>query len=220
MRLILLGPPGCGKGTQAQKLSRNFGLEHISTGNLLREAIGARTSAGVRAQPFLEKGQLVPDELVNEMVAERFTRPLPGFLLDGYPRTRGQAEAFQATLNRANLTLTAVMFLVVDDEEILRRVTGRRSCPRPGCGATYHVEFAPPRKEGICDRDGTPLIQREDDTPETLRARLQVFHNNTVGLLAYYADLGLLREVNGKGDIENVYQEILKALETQAKETC
>src|SRR5262245_26224121 len=171
MRLILLGPPGSGKGTQAKLLSERLQLEHIGTGDILREAIRLETPSGVLAKPYVESGQLVPDDLVNALVADRFHRAdrPKRFVMDGYPRTVAQARAFDRVLHEVGLALTAVVTMSVEDEEIIRRVGGRWSCPKRNCKRTYHVEKNPPRRPGICDQCGTRLVQREDDKPETLR---------------------------------------------------
>jgi adenylate kinase len=222
MRLILLGPPGSGKGTQAALLCRRNRLEHIGTGDILRQAIAARTPAGERARPFVESGRLVPDDLVNDIVAERFRREdrPERFVMDGYPRTVAQAAAFDQLLRQQFLDLTGVVLLRVRDEVIVSRLAGRWSCPKPGCKATYHTEINPPRVPGICDNCGSKLVQREDDREETVRARLAVYHKNTEELIPYYQRQGLLREVNGEGDIEQVYQDIMKALKAQAGPPC
>jgi adenylate kinase len=222
MRLILLGPPGCGKGTQAQLLCQRNRLEHIGTGDILRESIRRKTPAGLRAQPYVETGQLVPDDLVNDLIAERFDRPdrPNAFVMDGYPRTRAQAEAFEKVLRRYGLKLDAAVLIKVDDEEIVRRLAGRWSCPKAGCKATYHTESNPPKVAGVCDRCGTTLVQRADDKPETVRNRLVVYHKNTQELIPYYRAQGLLREADGTGAIEDVYAHIMKALGPQAGKPC
>jgi adenylate kinase len=214
MRLILLGPPGCGKGTQAKLLSKRHRLEHIGTGDLLRAAIKANTPLGARARPFVEAGQLVPDDLVNDLVAERFRRDdRPArFVLDGYPRTLAQAASFDQALRQAFLDLHAVILLRVPDQEIVRRLSGRWSCPKPSCKATYHTEHNPPRVAGVCSDCGTALVQRADDRPDTVKARLVVYHRDTVELIPHYRAQGLLREVAGVGGIEEVYANIVKAL--------
>jgi adenylate kinase len=214
MRLILLGPPGCGKGTQASLLSQRNGLEHIGTGDLLRAAIRLKTPAGLRAHPFVASGQLVPDDLVNDIISERFqgaNRP-ERFVLDGYPRTVAQAQSFDEMANRVKLGLTGVLLLTVSDAEIVRRLSGRWSCPKTGCMATYHTEKNPAKRVGICDRCGTALVQREDDKEETVRARLVVYHKNTEKIIPYYRMQGLLREIQGEGEIEQVYQAIMAVL--------
>jgi adenylate kinase len=222
MRLILLGPPGCGKGTQAKLLSERNGLEHIGTGDILREAIRQQTPAGLRAHPYVEKGQLVPDDLVNDVVAERFNLndPPECFVLDGYPRTLAQAVAFDQVLRQHYFDLTAVLLFQISDEEIIARVGERWSCPKPGCKATYHTQSKPPKVPGICDYCGTKLIQREDDRPETVKARLVVYHKNIGPLAGYYRVQELLREVPGHGAIEQVYANIMTILNEQAKRKC
>jgi adenylate kinase len=222
MRLILLGPPGCGKGTQAQLLCQRNRLEHIGTGDILRDAIRKATPAGLRAKPFVETGLLVPDDLVNELIAERFHRAdrPERFVMDGYPRTRSQAEAFDGVLRRYKLPVSAAVLIHVDDEEIVRRLAGRWSCPKGGCKATYHTESNPPKVAGVCDRCGTALVQRSDDKPETVRNRLVVYHKNNQELVPYYRAQGLLREADGTGAIEEVYASIMKALNPQAGKPC
>jgi adenylate kinase len=219
MRLILVGPPGSGKGTQAQLLSQRLGLAHISTGDILREAVCRGTPLGQLVGPIMTTGKLVSDDLMNEVVAERFRkddRP-ENFVLDGYPRTRAQAASFDQVLRQQFLDLTVVLLLLVDDEEIIRRLAGRRTCPK--CKNTYHVMNKPPRKPDTCDNCGTELIQRADDKEETLRERLRVYHENTMGMIAYYRAQGLLREVSGVGNIEQIYTKIIKVLD-QAVPPC
>jgi adenylate kinase len=222
MRLILLGPPGSGKGTQAALLCQRNRLEHIGTGDILRQAIAAHSPCGERARPFVESGKLVPDDLVNDIVAERFARDdrPERFVLDGYPRTLAQAAAFDLVLRQRFLDLTAVVHLTVSDEAIVARLAGRWSCPKPGCKATYHTASNPPRVPGVCDNCGSKLVQREDDREETVRRRLVVYHKNTEQLVPYYRQQSLLREVPGEGEIEQVYQRIMKALTTQAGRPC
>jgi adenylate kinase len=220
MRLILLGAPGSGKGTQAELLCERNRLEHISTGDILREAIRAGTPVGVRAQPFVHSGQLVPDEVVNDLIAERFARDdrPAGFVLDGYPRTLVQALAFDKTLTRYGLNLTAAVLMRVDDEEIVRRISGRWNCPK--CGVTYHLANRPPKRPGLCDKDGTPLIQRKDDAPETVRGRLRIFHKEVLELAPYYRAKCLLREVPAVGSLDDVYAKIMQAVTLQAGSAC
>lgn len=218
MRLILLGPPGSGKGTQASLLCERNRLEHIGTGDILRQAMRQGTPNGVRAQPFVDAGLLVPDELVNDLITEHFHRPErpDRFVMDGYPRTVAQARAFNEMLGGIGLDLTGVLLLTVADEEIVRRLAGRWSCPKPGCKLTYHTESHPPRVAGVCDRDCTLLIQREDDRVDTVRARLVVYHRNTRELIPYYEARGLLHTIPGEGPIEEVYSHISAALQRQA----
>jgi adenylate kinase len=215
MRLILVGPPGSGKGTQAKLLSQRQGLTHISTGDMLREAIRLGTPAGRKAQPYVSGGQLVPDDLVNQIIADFFSRENrpDHFVMDGYPRTLPQGISFDQVLRQQFLALDAVIVLKVDDEEIVRRLSGRWVCPNSACGASYHTTYKPPRKPGICDNCGTRLIQRDDDKENTVRQRLAIFHASYGDLVEHYRRLGLLREVPAHGDIETIYSNILKVLE-------
>lgn len=214
MRLILIGPPGGGKGTQAQLLSRNHGLIHISTGDVLREAVRLNTPAGQKAQPYIVAGQLVPDDLVNAMVADRFGRDErpEKFVLDGYPRTLAQARALDDILRAQGLALTAVVYLAVDDRDIVQRLTGRWNCPQADCKATYHTVFKPPRRAGRCDLCGAALVQRADDQEATVRRRLEIFHQTTAALLEHYRRQSLVRDVSGSGDIQAVYANLVKVL--------
>src|SRR6516164_7661163 len=210
MRLILIGPPGSGKGTQAKLLSERFGLTHIATGDIFREAIRMGTSAGKMAEPYVSTGKLVPDEIVNELVADRFRRDdrPERFVMDGYPRTRAQATAFEQALGEQGLDVQAVLLLTVEDEEIVRRLSGRWSCPNTACKATFHETMRPPRIAGVCDNCKSKLIQRDDDREETVRRRLEVYHQNTAELIGYYRSKGLLHPVAGKGSIEAIYSQI------------
>jgi adenylate kinase len=203
-------------------LCKRLGLEHVGTGDILREAMRNGTPTGKRAKPFVDSGKLVPDDLVNDVVGDRFRRPdrPECFVMDGYPRTLAQARAFDQVLQEQNLDLTGVVSLAVDDAEIVRRLSGRWSCPQPGCKATYHTVNNPPKLAGVCDRCGTKLVQRDDDKEETVRERLRVYHGNTVELIPYYRERGLLREVSGDGDIEDIYATILRALNCQAGFAC
>jgi adenylate kinase len=217
MRLILLGPPGCGKGTQAHLLSARHQLEHVGTGDLLRDGIKKGTPLGLKAKSFVESGRLVPDDLVNDLIAERFRRPdrPQRFVMDGYPRTVTQALAFDGVLKEQALDLSAALLFQVSDEEIIRRLHGRWSCPNQGCKATYHTETNPPKQPGICDLCGTPLVQRDDDREETVRRRLTVYHQNILALVPHYRARGLLREVPGQGGIEEIYTNIMRVLKTR-----
>lgn len=212
MRIVVLGPPGSGKGTQANLLCERFGMTHISTGDILREAIRLNTPPGKQAQQFMDKGQLVPDCLVNDIIAERFERPErpEDFLTDGYPRTLNQAEAFDRVLQRHGPALDAVLALQVPDDEIIRRMSGRRICPKDQ--TSYHVLYKPPKQPDICDRCGAPLMQRSDDKEETVRNRLRQFHATVDGVLAFYKGRCLLREVNGLGSIQEVLAACLDSL--------
>jgi adenylate kinase len=212
MRLILVGPPGSGKGTQAKLLAERLDLRHIGTGDILREAVRQDTPVGRRAAPYIRSGDLAPDDLVNEVVAECFRREdrPERFVMDGYPRTLAQAESFDQLLRQQFLDLTAVVLFQVDEEEIVRRMSGRWSCPH--CKRTYHMINKPPKNDQICDNCGTELIQRADDREDTVRMRLRVYRDHTAGIIEYYRRRGLLREIAGIGGIEDIYQRILDTL--------
>jgi len=213
MRLILLGPPGSGKGTQAKLLSKRLGLAHISTGDILREADRLETPDGLKARPFMQAGKLVPDDIVNEIVANRFRRDdrPERFVMDGYPRTLAQANSFDQVLRQQFLNLDAVVYFNLDDEEIVRRLGGRMSCPK--CGETYQIPNKPPKVEGVCDVCQTPLIQRDDDKPETIRHRLKIFHGQTEDLINHYRAAGILRELKALGDVETIHNQIRTMLQ-------
>jgi len=214
MRLIFIGPPGSGKGTQAKLLSQRLGLVHFATGDILREAMRLKTPEGLEAHPYVSVGKLVPDELINAMVAVRFrSKDCPSrFVMDGYPRNVAQAIAFDGILAECKQTLDAVIFLRVADEEIVKRLSARWSCPNPKCKATYNTQFKPPKVPGICDDCGTPLVQREDDKPETIQRRLGIFHALNNALLDHYRGRGLHVEVPGVGEIETIYRAVEQAL--------
>jgi len=220
MRLILVGPPGSGKGTQAKLLAKRHGLAHISTGDMLREAVRLGTPAGKKAEPFVVNGQLAPDDLVNEVVADRFRRgDRPDqFVMDGYPRTVAQAASFDALLRQQFLDLTAVVVLQVDDDAIVERLSGRRICPKDQ--TPYHIRYNPPRVPGVCDVCSTPLVQRADDHEETIRRRLKEYHETTAELIPYYRKQGLVREVEGMGEIEEINRRIEQVLQHQAGPAC
>jgi adenylate kinase len=212
MDVILLGPPGSGKGTQAQKMGERYHIPQISTGDILRGAVKERTPLGIEAQGYMDQGRLVPDEVVVGIVRERLTASdcNGGFILDGFPRTLPQAEALDATLGEMKREIDHVISIEVGNEELLRRLTGRRTCRN--CGAMYHVIFNPPAQEGICDACGGELYQRDDDQEDTIRARLKVYEEQTAPLIAYYKNKGLLRTIDGVGEIEEIFQAIVKAV--------
>jgi adenylate kinase len=213
MDVILLGPPGSGKGTQAQKLGERYHIPQISTGDILRGAVKERTPLGVEAQGYMDQGRLVPDEVVVGIVRERLMASdcNGGFILDGFPRTLPQAEALDVTLQEMKREIDHVISIEVDNEELLGRLTGRRTCRT--CGTMYHLMFNPPKKDGICDKCGGELYQRDDDQEATIRARLQVYEEQTAPLIAYYRNKGLLRTIDGVGEIEEIFREIVKAIE-------
>lgn len=208
MKLILLGAPGAGKGTQAEILCKKLGIPTISTGNILRAAIKDGTPTGMKAKSFIDAGQLVPDEVIIGIVSERLAQAdcAGGYILDGVPRTIAQAEA----LERSGIAFDAVVSIEISEDEILRRMGGRRVCE--ACGSSYNVEAVPPRVEGVCDNCGGKLIQRKDDTPETVRERLKVYHTETEPLVDFYAARGLLRPVRSDDTKEGTTQAILAAL--------
>jgi len=212
MRIVLLGPPGAGKGTQAQTLRQTFGIPHISTGDLLRQAVREETALGKQARSYMDKGELVPDDLVTAMVAERLQQAdcAPGFLLDGFPRTIAQADALAAELARSGRKLDGVVSLMVVRADLVERLSGRRVCRE--CGAMYHERFEPSKKAGVCDRCQGALYQRSDDNAETVNSRLSVYERSTAPLLAYYRGRSLLYEIDGNGTPEEVRQRILNTL--------
>lgn len=203
-----MGLPGAGKGTQAEKINEEYQIPHISTGDMFRLAIKEGTALGVKAKEYMDEGALVPDEVTNGIVEERLSKNdcQKGFLLDGFPRTIPQAEALQEITTKLNKKLDYVIHVDVPEEKLLERLTGRRVCPT--CGATYHVVYNPPEKEGICNKDGSSLIQREDDTIETVQKRLAVNIKQTQPLLDYYEKQGILVTVNGDQDIQKVFEDI------------
>jgi adenylate kinase len=196
LNLILLGPPGAGKGTQAERLTEDFDLPYISTGDMLREAVKAGTGLGKEAKSYMDKGELVPDEVIIGVILEKVegSEAADGFVLDGFPRTITQAEALDEAFAKLGRDLTAVILLEVPDEELVRRLSGRRVSP---AGRPYHVDFNPPKVPGKCDVDGSDLIQRDDDKPEVVRKRLEVYHAQTAPLVDYYEDKGILRRFDG-----------------------
>lgn len=212
MRLIFLGAPGVGKGTQADLIAAKFGRPKISTGDILREAVRNKTPMGVQAKACMDQGQLVPDSVVIGIVKDKLAEPAcaKGFLLDGFPRTVPQAEELAAMLKARGLQLDRVVNVSVPREDVVRRLTGRRSCPK--CQAVFHVEFAPPTRAGFCDRCGGELMQRSDDKRETVENRLAVYEAQTAPLIAYYRQRGLLSDIDGAGKVEQVQQRVVELL--------
>ncbi len=212
MNILFMGPPGAGKGTQAERIVEQFGIPHISTGDAFRLAIKQGTPIGQKAKEYMDQGLLVPDEVTNGIVRERLAAPdcANGFLLDGFPRTLAQAEALDGMLADLDRKIDHVVNLKVDRSFLLARITGRRICK--SCGTTYHILFNPPKQEGICDKDGGELYQRPDDTEEKVATRLDEYTSKTAPLLTYYGDKGLLREVDGEKDIDKVTAEIASLL--------
>jgi len=212
--LILLGPPGAGKGTQAERLHEDFALAHISTGDMLRAEVAEGTELGRRAQELMSAGELVPDEVILGMIGARIAQQdaREGFLLDGFPRNASQADALAATLAQSQRRLTAALLIEVPDQEVVRRLGGRRVCAKGG--HVYHVEFDPPKREGICDQDGSRLIQRDDDREETILRRLEVYARQTAPLIDYYEQAGLLRRFDGTRTPDEVHDHIRATVAT------
>ncbi len=212
VRLVLVGPPGAGKGTQAQFIASHFGVPKISTGDIFRANVSEGTALGLEARKYMDAGDLVPDEVTIAMVAtgSRSDDAAEGFLLDGFPRTVHQAEVLDEMLAEHDATLDVVLELVVDDEEVVRRLSGRRTCRQ--CGHVWHLDFDPPAGEGVCDRCGGELFQRDDDSEDTIRHRLEVYAEQTAPLIGYYGDRGLLRGVDATGAVEDVTERAIDAL--------
>ncbi len=212
MKLLIMGRPGAGKGTQAANIKEYYNIPHISTGDMFRAAIKNETKLGLLAKSYMDKGALVPDDVTIGIVKERLLEDdcKKGFLLDGFPRTILQAEALDEFLKENGVKLDAVLDVNVKPEILVRRMVGRRVCKT--CGATYHVEFNAPKKDGICDNCGSPLIQRQDDTEATAKNRLEVYDNNTAPLLAYYKNQNILKTVDGDQPLEKVFEDIKAVL--------
>jgi adenylate kinase len=215
LNLILLGPPGAGKGTQAERLQADFSLAHISTGDILRAQVEAGTELGREAQRFMQAGELVPDEVIVGMIIARIgvADARDGFLLDGFPRNEAQADALAEALGGLDRRLSAALLIEVPDDEVVRRLAGRRVCVKNG-SHIYHVDFDPPKHEGICDQDGSRLVQREDDQEETIRRRLEVYHAQTAPLIGYYDRASLLRRFDGRRSPNEVHDHIRATLAT------
>lgn len=212
MKIIMLGAPGAGKGTQAKKIADKYQIPHISTGDIFRANIKNETELGKKAKTYMDQGLLVPDELVVDLVVDRVQQSdcANGYVLDGFPRTIPQAEALDAALAKLGDKVDYAINVEVPDENIINRMGGRRACV--GCGATYHVAYNPPKEEGFCDIDGEKLILREDDKPETVKKRLDVYHDQTQPLIEYYSSKQILKEVDGTVDMEDVFTAIVQIL--------
>ncbi len=214
MRIVLVGAPGAGKGTQAKHIAVHYGVPQISTGEIFRANLAAQTQLGTQAKRFMDAGELVPDEVTIGIVRDRLSEDdaRQGFLLDGFPRTVSQARALNDMLDEMGTPLEVVLELQVDDDEVVRRLSGRRTCRN--CGHVWHLEFDPPSKGGVCDTCGGELFQRDDDRPETILRRLEVYGEQTEPLVDFYAEMGLLRSISATGAVDDVTQRAIAALES------
>jgi len=212
MRVVFLGAPGVGKGTQAERVASQYGIAKISTGDLLREAVRNQTPLGREAKGYMDQGKLVPDSVVIGLVRDKLGDPIctKGFILDGFPRTVPQAEALATVLTERGIRLGRVINFQVSRQDVVKRLSGRRSCPK--CQATFHVDFAPPKQVGVCDRCGEALVQRSDDQREAIETRLKVYEEQTTPLISFYETRGLLSHLDGAGAVEAVYQNLTKVL--------
>jgi adenylate kinase len=214
LNLVLLGPPGSGKGTQGERLNEDLRLPYYATGDILRAAVREETELGRTAKEYMDRGDLVPDQVIVGVIAERIdsSEALDGFILDGFPRTTPQAEALDAKLSELGRAVTGVLLIDVPDEEVVRRLGGRRTCQ--GHGHVFHVEFEPPQHEGVCDIDGSPLIVRDDDKPEVIHKRLETYHEKTEPLVSYYDSRSVLRRIEGEAPPDVVAGQVRRTLAT------
>jgi adenylate kinase len=211
---MLFGPPGAGKGTQAERLRKDFELPYIATGDMLRSNVKEQTDLGKQAKAYMDAGDLVPDDLIVAMAADRLAQDdaQDGFILDGFPRTTEQAQALEKQLSDMGRRVTAALLIDVPDEEVIRRLSGRRMCVKSG--HSYHIEFDPPKHDGVCDQDGSRLVQRDDDKPEVIENRLRVYHEKTKPLVDYYDKLGLMRRIDGTREPADVHGHIRAVIAT------
>jgi adenylate kinase len=219
LNLVLLGPPGSGKGTQGERLNEDLRLPYYATGDILRGAVRDETALGKSAKEYMDRGDLVPDEVIVGVIAERIDseEARDGFILDGFPRTTPQAEALDAKLAELGRAVGAVLLIDVSDDEVVKRLGGRRTCEANG--HVFHVDFNPPKEEGVCDIDGSPLVIRDDDKPDVIRKRLATYHEKTEPLVTYYDDRGVLRRVDGERDPDEVTEELRRTLATMRLES-
>ena len=218
LNLILLGPPGAGKGTQAERLVGDFDLPYFATGDILRGAVKEESDLGKKAKEYMDKGDLVPDDLIIAVIMEKVDsqEAQDGFLLDGFPRTKGQAEALEDALAKRDRALSAALLIDVDDDVVVQRLSGRRVCSKNG--HNYHVDFDPPKRDGVCDQDGSKLIQRDDDKPETVKHRLEVYHDQTQPLVEHYEEQGVLKRFDGTRSPGEVHDHIRATVATMRLE--
>ena len=219
LNLVLLGPPGSGKGTQGERLNEDLRLPYYATGDILRGAVRDETELGKSAKEYMDRGDLVPDEVIVGVIAERIdsAEARDGFILDGFPRTTPQAEALDAKLAELGREVSAVLLIDTSDDEVVKRLGGRRTCEANG--HVFHVDFNPPKEEGVCDIDGSPLIVRDDDQPDVIRRRLATYHEKTEPLVTYYDDKAVLRRVDGERDPDAVTEELRRTLATMRLES-
>ena len=213
MNLLIIGAPGAGKGTVSDRIINDYELVHVSTGDMLREAVKNGTPVGLQAQGYMNRGELVPDEVIHDIIVERLSRDDvdAGFLFDGYPRTKNQAVDLDEILKQLDKKVDCVIDLEIDDEDLIKRITGRRLCP--DCGEIYNIYYKPSLKEGICDKCGGSLIQRKDDNPDSLKVRLQEYHKNTQPVIEYYEEMGIVRHVDASKSKDEVYDDVKAILE-------
>lgn len=214
LNLVFLGPPGAGKGTQAQRLVEDFNLPYVATGDMLRAAVTEGSELGVKAKEYMDRGDLVPDDVIIGVILARVAQPdcIDGFILDGFPRTEVQAEALDSALEHLGRRLTASILVDVPDDQLIKRLSGRRVCVKNG--HPFHVDFDPPKHLDVCDIDGSRLIQRDDDKPDTIRHRLEVYHDQTSPLVSYFDNQGILRRVDGSREPEEVYRHVRALIAT------
>ena len=217
MNLLIIGAPGAGKGTMSELILEKYGLIHVSTGDMLREAVRQQTEVGLKAQDYMNRGALVPDEIIHDIILERFSRDDmdAGFLFDGYPRTEAQAEDLTSILSELNKQVDQVINLNIEDELLVKRITGRRLCPN--CGEIYNIYFSPTKEEGICDKCGSEIIQRKDDNLESLTKRLEEYHKNTQPVIEYYEKMGIVEHVDASKNVPEVFGEVEAILERLCK---
>lgn len=215
MQILFLGPPGSGKGTQSQRLAERMKIAYFSSGDIFRQEMANNTALGQEAKIFMETGKLVPDSILLSMFTEKLSAPdsRHGFILDGFPRTIEQAKGLDLLLQKLDLPLSSVIYLQINDDLIVERMSGRRICPNKACGAVYNLQSTPPKQANICDRCGTTLVQRDDDQPKILQKRLDVYHEETEPLVSYYDKKAILHTVDAQGNPESVFSNIMKALQ-------
>ncbi|MBQ6367208.1 MAG: adenylate kinase [Erysipelotrichaceae bacterium] len=212
MNILIIGAPGTGKGTMSEKLIEKYGIVHVSTGDMLRESVKNGTEVGKKAHGYMERGELVPDEVIHDIILERFAQKDMdnGILMDGYPRTLAQAEDLDSILASLGKKVDCVLNLELDEKILIERITGRRTCPN--CKAIYHIKNMPPKVEGVCDICGSQLVTRKDDTVESLRVRLDAYHESTKDVIGYYANKGIVKTINADQSVEKVFADIVEAL--------